>query len=209
MSNNLVKEYYDKMLDYSKEYGSEGFLRQHKNEIKQYLFEIINKNNNYLLTDSILNYLSSTFMVLTQLKAIAEDKEFYKMVFLHLYFETCLNGMFFGTDGFTGATRFIKLMDDECHAALFDAHMMSNRLKQNYRSLKYRRIMNDIISYTLAHCFLNNKMHEFEVVCNNIISKADYIIDDLEMNKIGTNNADFDYRMISIFNEINDKKEIV
>ena len=74
MNDSLVNEYYDKLLKYSKAYKTRSFVRREKNDIKNELAYIINNNDNYLLTDSILAYIARNQYIMSSLKSLAGEE---------------------------------------------------------------------------------------------------------------------------------------
>ena len=59
MNNNLVNEYYEKLFLYSSEYKTHKNIKKNKELLSFALNNIIDSHNDYLLSESIINYLSS------------------------------------------------------------------------------------------------------------------------------------------------------
>ena len=56
--NNKIDNYYNKLLEYSYEFKHENDVEQMEYYIKDVIRKVIDNNEDYLLTDSFLNYIA-------------------------------------------------------------------------------------------------------------------------------------------------------
>ena len=212
MKGNLVNEYYNKILSYSEKYDEKSFVDMHEDHIKEELGKVIETNNHYLLTDSLLDYLSSNFNIIFQLKSYHHENIYHKLPFLVSYFEACIRSYNSGYD-----VSYVKRMSDEEKAALFDAIVAINQIKKRYHSyvIRQQNILYKLIYYVLGYCFINNNILDFKKVYQNILDNPDTILDDLALNDIDAYFKDPDYlsvftnRVVAYLDSIGNERLIV
>ena len=194
--NNKVDEYYNKILEYSYEFMHEIDVKQREDFIKKVINTLILNNEEYLLTDSFLNYLAYDHHYLANFHCIISDDIFTKYSILDSYFDH-INSDYISRDNHSQVDYhlFTKELDLDTKKATLLSHAYRTKARSKYYYDVnaygiYYYIFNSILSY----CFINQRMNEYEEICKPLIDNPDNILDYFYNNGAARTIIDNDFR---------------
>ncbi len=179
---NKVDYYLERIKKYSKQYNNYMNQKKYFSEIRDMIQQLIDNNLDYILTDSLLNYVvhngisSIRLYQLTQgtTACIRSLSRYYKEIYTEFKRENKEDYMY-----------YIKLLDKETNEACIKAYNYIQNLYLNYDRYHYRLYdVEQIIYIVLAYCHLNKKLNEFDNVCGIFINNPYDTLDDLYINDI-------------------------
>ena len=175
--DNLVDSYFDKILKESRYHSNQSEILNNTNAIKKQLQIIVDNKLEYLLTDSLINYISRDSLVSLSLYQLHNSQE-ERISLISSYFEEmCL----FYKDQII----YFDLLDKDIKSMVIKASYYSTTLYKNYNNYHYRLYdIERIIYVIMAYCFINNKIDEFNNICNIFLTNPYQTLDDLYINDI-------------------------
>ena len=215
MKDLIVNNYYDKLLKLSKNYKTNSFVKRNKREIICFLKFIIYKNNDYLLNDSILAYISRNEQIISSLKKLHGD-EYDLTHFLMYYYSAKLHE----SRGTNTRSLSYQLMDDDTKKLIDKANnYYVHYIAQNTKYLLPKTLLIErIIGIILGYCHLHNKFEEFDKIFDNVMDNPELIIDNLYLNGMEhdsiflMNERDISiliYRVINKINSVTNESKVI
>ena len=197
--NLLVDYYYGKLLEFSTGYKTHFFIIKQDFRIKQEISKIIDSNNHYFLTESVLCYISRNDHIIDTLKNIyTSDLDRFKT--LIEYYHDCMHEVYknkYCSKGFKWKDLSHKRYDIKKKVNYSTAYLLSDNITKEkidsaVEHLKYfyghivlkSEYIDKILCIILSYCHMNNTFDEFDDICNIFKLDTDYMIEDFELNKL-------------------------
>ena len=197
----MVDEYYNKILKYSEEVENDCFIKENEIKIKEILKKIIDTNNDHMLTDSFLCYMSIDKLILFELDSMCTDDIYLKVAYLIHYYDFSI--YHFRRHEENKCT-YLRLLNEETRNAIIEA---CNYVEEINKLNNNRRFLIQMIYIVLSYCHINNRMNEFSKIYQDLFNKLDMIIEDMKLNNIN-DRVDFTVGTVILL-ENNDKKKIL
>ena len=198
---NKIDKYYNKILLYSKEFDNDWYIEKNEKEMKYYLNNIITRNKENILTDSILCYISVDHAVCCELSAYGSIDLSISIDFLKNYYESFIEH--FVRRDIDYCLHF-KLLNDDTKNMVITSY---NIVKEIDRLNLNRDVFTCMLYTTLAYCHVKNRINEFNILWNNLFDNKELIIEDMKLNNL--RNPDiFTIRIINILENSNNKRLI-
>ena len=195
MNEKLINNYYDKILGYSEQYRNSKYIRKNKDEIKNYLGKIIEKNNTHILTDSILNYLSSIEDLIKFFYYLAYGTIEDQTSYLFDYFRAIIFDILNHKNSSYRQLQDYNTSLSTQHASLILKYINDTKDDVIFENkICFKRIVYIILSY----CFINNRISDTSSLICKYINEPSLIIEDLDLNGIEKIDDIFIKRIISI-----------
>ena len=205
MNTNLINEYYNKLYLYSSHYKATRNIKKNKDSIIISLNKMIETNNNYLLNDSLLDYISSMESLTTFINYLSSDSLEHKIDLLTHYYRNIIFEILNN-----GKKEYLKLLDNDTKIATYHAahliKMINDDIDMIYIGNKI--LLKRLVYVILCYCHINNKMNEYNDICNNYINNFNTITDDLDLHGIEVLDGNFVNRIIYIISKGQNKKII-
>ena len=209
MEFDIVDYYFDKILIYSIENNTYEFIKKIEKEIREELKKIIDSNNDYVFTESLLNYLTLDKNIIDNLSCFYKE-DIYKIKPLCDYYRdinTEYKVKMISPD--ITLDRFVTTQDEITKEYTLKAYNCVNNIFNikgiiNHRSLTFKKIIFIILSY----CHIKNSFDDFIELCNLFMNNPDKILDDLYINSVNDEDEVFINRILIELNS-NYKKKIV
>ena len=204
MQIDLVNQYYDKLYLSSVEYKELKNIKKKKEIIISSLNKVINSNNDYLLNDSLLNYLSSLDTIVYELNVLSSNSINLKIESLTHYYRSIIFDILNNVD-----STYLKVLDTDtkfaCNYAAIIIRIINSDVHKHYMGNKL--LLKKLVYVLLCYCHINNRMNEFSKIYQDLFNKLDMIIEDMKLNNINDRD-DFTVRTVILL-ENNDKKKIL
>ena len=168
-----VNYYYQRLLYHSDEYNTRWFVIKEEEGIKKQIKKVIENNYDYLLSESLINYISSTTLMISQLARLYLNN-YERMSFLSGYlFHVSLQH-----NNKEEYSTYVKLIDKELFEITERANNYVKDIKNSYdntfgntyKSLLY---VENIIYIVLAHCYTKNDFSKFDDYCKMFMNTRD------------------------------------
>lgn len=179
MLNKKIDDYYNKILEYSYEFKHEIDVKQREVFIKKVIKELILNNEEYLLTNSFLNYLACDHYYLANFHYLVSDNISLKYSILDLYFEH-IDGDYYSMENHSQVDFhiFTKELNSNTSEATLLAHAYRIKARNKYYyDVNAYGIFNSIFNSILSYCFINQRMSEYEEICKIFIDNPDDVLD--------------------------------
>ena len=215
--NKKIEEYYNKLLKYSYEFVHEKDVIQCEYFIKDNIKKLIENNEEYLLTDSFLNYIACNHRYIPRFNYINSNNISLKYEILDSYFDH-INSDYISMEKHSQVDYhiFTKSLDlDTKKATLLSKKYRDIILSKYYYNIHAYEILYHIFNSILSYCYLNKRMNDYEEICSPLFDNPNSILDYYYNNGV-INNAIYEdnykekyyYMMIKII-ENNNQKAII
>ena len=181
MDKNLIYFYYKKIEFSSKRNNTYDTFHQNKDKILSFLIQIVDNHLEFLLTDSMIEFICRKTYMTTELYCIVNGK--YELInMLMIYFKTiCAE---YNKEP-SKQDIILKLLDNNTKDSTKKAYDFIKVLYDNYNRYHYRLYdIEKIIYIVLSYCLINNKMNEYDTIISKFIDNPYNTLDDLYINDI-------------------------
>ena len=205
MNINLAIQYYNKLYLFGAEYRELKNIKKNKGIIISSLNRVIETNNNYLLNDSFLNYLSCLDNIIDELNILSSNDVIKKVETLTHYYRSIIFDILNDVD----STYLMALDEDSKFASYYAATLIkiiNDDVHKHYMGNKL--LLKKLIYVILCYCHINNKMNAYKNLCDKYIHDNSIIIDDMNINGIVQLDDLFVNRVIDIIESTNNKNII-
>ena len=198
-----VDYYLNKIYEYRKYYGKPfNHDEEELGEIKEIIHHIIRNNDDYLLTDNYLDYLSYYPNFDYDLLEISGDI-YKKLEMIRWYFEA-LDGDIIQNDD--EKKHYYFSLDDNLKQVVFDIH---NYIKFIHSKGRYSDLMSKIVLYIVSYCYIKNRLDKVNEICDSLLDDYSRLIDDTSLNDIWDGSKPWINRIICFCEEhIQSKRSI-
>ena len=181
MNNDLANKYYNKLLEYSSFYRKKRSVTKNKDYIISIFEELINNNNQHLLTNSLLNYLCSSTIFIMHLDTLSSSELLDQIYVLSNYYRAIVIDILNKKNNM-----YVILQGDDTKSATKTAasYIKDINYDLNYKYIDNKLLLKRIIYLILSYCHINNKMNECTMLLNKTLNDYSLIIDDLNLNGI-------------------------
>ena len=216
-NNKLVNKYYLKILKYGLFGGNSINVLKHTKDIKERLGKIIEVNNDYLLTDSLLSfiaymgwydsinlYLDGLYdqKLLNEYEAYATLFEYYQKLSYTIYNQD--NEIYYDT------------ANEETRKLATKGARLIRNIKENSKLsvlTEYERLCIENIAFTtMAYCHINRNLDMYDELFTELMRNYKSFIDELVLNGddelLPLANRGLTYRVINYIEKNNNKKII-
>lgn len=176
-------EYYLERIKYhSKQSGTFMNQKKYSAEVRNNVISLIDQNLDYILTESLMNYITRDGVSSIRLYKLQGDI-CQRIGALSSYYKNICDE--YSNKNEKSYSKYIKLLDSETKEATIKAY---NRIKYvyfNYSNYLYRLYdIEHIIYILLAYCHINKKLSDFDELCNVFIKDPYDTLEDLYINDI-------------------------
>ncbi len=203
MNIDIVDYYFDKIIIYSIENNKYELIKNNELLIRDEIKKIIDSNNDYLFTESFLNYLTLDSNMLFSLKALYSKKDSDKISVLCNYYQDIITEYKIKkiSPDIT-VDRFVDIQDNITKDITSKAYSCVNHIFNekgiiNYKSLTFKRIVFIVLSY----CHIYDRFNDFQELCNMFINNPNKILDDIYINSVKESDDAFINRVLIELNK--------
>ena len=205
MQIDLVNQYYDKLYLSSVEYKELKNIKKKKEIIISSLNKVINSNNDYLLNDSLLNYLSSLDTIVYELNVLSSNSINLKIESLNHYYRSIIFDILNNVD-----STYLKTLDTDTKFATNYAailiRIINSDVHKHYMGNKL--LLKKLVYVLLCYCHINNRMNDYKNLCDKYVYDFSIIVEDMNINGLVQLDDLFVSRVIDIIESTNNKKTI-
>ena len=203
--NNKIDEYYNKLLEYSYEFKHEIDIQVREHVFKNTIKELIEDNNEFLLTNSFLNFIASDINSIRLFDSITDEDLFFKYSILDSYFNSIYSD-YVSMENHCQVDYhiFTKTLDSDTRKATMLANLYRTKMRNRYYyDINAYDILYYIFNSILSYCYINQIMSEYEEICRPLIEKPEDVLDYFYNNGVVTTFADSDFKKKYYFLMIN------
>ncbi len=194
--DNKIDNYYNKLLEYSYEFKHEIDVKQREIFIKNVIKELIDNNEEYLLTDSFLNYVAYDHRYIRSFDYLASNDRLLKYNILDSYFDH-INSDYISMGNHSQADfhLFTTKLDEYTKEGTMLANIYRTKMRDKYYyNINAYDILYHIFNSILSYCYINKKMNEYEEICRPLINNPEDVLDYYYSNGVISSVMDHDYK---------------
>lgn len=171
-----VDYYLNKIYEYRKNYGKPfNHDEETLQEIKEIIHHIIRKNEDYLLTDNYLDYLSMSPNFDYDLTKISGNIH-NKLEIIIWYFEALDQEIIEDKKA-----HFFLTLDDNLKQVVFDM----DRYFKIIRSIgRHSDLVCKMVLFIVSYCYMKNRLDKVNEICDSLLNDYSRLIDDTTLNDI-------------------------
>lgn len=196
INNKKIDEYYNKLLEYSYEFKHEIDVTQREYFIKETIKKLIDNNEDYLLTDSFLNYVAHDHHYIAKFDYIVSNQPLLKYNILDSYFDS-INGDYISMENHSQVDYhiFSKSLDFDTRKATLLAKEYRTKMRNKYYyNLPAYDVLYYIFNSILSYCYINQRMSEYEEICRPLFDNPDDVLDYFYNNGVFKDAIDHDFK---------------
>ena len=213
---NKRDEYYNKLYHFAKSHHNKGNVSNNEGLIKGYIEKILNNGDEYLLTDSVLDFIGWVGKpAMIYLYELSED-QYEKTIMLKEYYQYVFIDMSRNDDR---RESFVLRLDDDLRGKYEDVVNRVNELEKHFQVYHFRFFdIRHIMHIVLAYYYLNKFEGNLNELCDIFLKDPYQTLEGLYLNEIRDrqgayliNNYNTDCKIIDyVFSRIveNGKREI-
>jgi len=179
MENRSINEYYNKLINLSKNYKTNFYIRKEKKAIINELQMIIDANMDYLLNDSLLAYISRNRQILNSLRLLHSND--YDIIQFFMYYYSCLIGEVLSNSK-QKRLAYVLMDNDTKELVNNAATKMWSLFNQTNKISGKTFLIERIIGIIMGYCHIYNKFDQFDEIYNDILNEPKLIIENLKLN---------------------------
>ena len=173
-----VDYYLNKIYEYRKHYGRQfNHNKEELQEIKEIIHHLIKKNDDYLLTDNYLDYLSSCVNFDYDLIEISGNI-YQKLEMIKWYFEALDQNII---EDENDKAHYFLTLDDNLKQKVLDIHNYCDTI---HSIGIFSDLVCKMVLYIYSYCYMNNRLEKVNEICDSLLNDYSRIIDDTNLNDI-------------------------
>ncbi len=171
-----VDYYLNKIYDFRNNYGIPfDHSEEELEEIKEIIHHIIRKNDDYLLTDNYLDYLSYYPNFDYDLLELSGNI-YKKLEMIKWYFEALEQSIIEDIK-----PHYYLSLDDNLKKVILDIH---NYIKIIYSIGMHSDLVCKMVLYIASYCYIRNRLDKVNEICNSLLNDYTRLIDDTTLNDL-------------------------
>ena len=198
----LIKNYLEKFINsYNKYFAPTTLSNSTIKEVRNYIYSLVNKGIDYLLTDSLIDYMCYEGIILKSLKKL-NSGNYQLIAFLVEYISKIDVALSFKEKGEEAHT---YLIDKDFEEALSTISNSVYKTIMNFQNNRYYDVRY-LIYITFAYYLINNREDNIYDMCNIFLNEPDRILDSIKINNVfkdeATNSEDEERLIDFVFSKL-------
>ena len=184
-----VDYYLNKIYEYRKYYGRPfNHNEERLEEIKESIYHIISRGDEYLFTDNYLDYLSTCQNFDYDLIELGSNI-YGKLEMIRWYFEALDQEIIEEVK-----THYFVSLDDNLRHVVYDMHDYLDTIRSRGY---YSDLVCKMALYIVSYCYLKNRLDKVNEICDSLLNDYSKLIDDTSLNDISDGSYEWKDRIIN------------